>query len=485
MTLQETTTFDVLIIGAGPVGLLLACELRLWGVRVLVAEQLARPTGLSKALSIQGRGVELLALRGLLPRFQALAMEAPQRGRFARIPLAAPMRFLAIHQAETEALLRERAAEVGVEVRRGLVLDTLRQDDEGVTAIFGGPGGEVSLRARYLVGCDGGRSRVRERAQIAFPGEPPTSLLRLGDVKLAEGIGPGVLVLRGGAGSILSLGDGWFRATTREPYAADIDREAPMTVAELEESVERVHGSRIRMTEARWLSRFTDSSRQAEQYRSGRVFLAGDAAHVHMPAGGPGLSTGFNDAANLGWKLAGAVQGWASPTLLDSYHAERHPAGARVLLHTRAQTALMAPSAHTEALRQVMAELCRIPGVEQHLVAMLQGSDVVYDLGQEPGDPLVGRWAPDLEEIDLRAGRGLLVGAAGGDWARQAAGWADRVAAIEIAPGRMAPDALLVRPDGHVAWASTAGPGDLPTALRRWFGEPGNQNCLTLAEVRR
>jgi 2-polyprenyl-6-methoxyphenol hydroxylase-like FAD-dependent oxidoreductase len=472
----EDLDAEVLIVGAGPVGLMLACELRLWGVRVLVAEQLERPTGLSKALSVQGRGVDLLALRGLLPRFQKLAMDAPQRGRFARIQLSAPMRFLFIHQARTEALLLERALELGVEVRRGIAFQTLTQDEEGVTARFDGAGGEVSLRALYLAGCDGGRSRVRQRADIAFPGEPPTSLLRLGDVKVAaESVGNGVLVLQGGAGSILSLGDGWFRANTREPYPAGFDREAPMTLAELEDSVERVHGVRIRMTEPRWLSRFTDSSRQAERYRKGRVFLAGDAAHVHMPAGGPGLSTGFNDAANLGWKLAGAVQGWASAAVLDSYHAERHPAGARVLLHTRAQTALMAPSAHTEALRQVMTELCRIPGVEPHLVEMLQGSDVVYDVGQEEGDPLVGRWAPALDEIDLSSGRGLLAGAAGGAWAAEAAGWSDRVETVEVDPARLASEAVLVRPDGHVAWTSDAGPGELSTALRRWFGEPGGE----------
>jgi hypothetical protein len=200
-----------------------------------------------------------------------------------------------------------------------------------------------------------------------------------------------------------------------------------------------------------------------------------------MPAGGPGLSTGFNDAANLGWKLAAAVQGWASSGLLDSYHAERHPAGARVLLHTRAQTALMAPSAHTAALRQVMAELFLVPGVEHHLAEMVQGSDIVYDLGQQPGDPLVGRWAPvstgaplgvpSLDGIDLSKGRGLLVGTAGSDGARLAAGYADRVETAEVERGSMTPDAILVRPDGHVAWTSAAGPGDLPTALRRWFGE--------------
>jgi hypothetical protein len=292
-------------------------------------------------------------------------------------------------------------------------------------------------------------------------------------VKVEAGsVGPGVLFLRGGTGSVLSLGDGWFRATTREPYPADFDRDAPMTIAELEESVERVHGARIRMTEPRWLSRFADSSRQAERYRSGRVFLAGDAAHIHMPAGGPGLSTGFNDAANLGWKLAGAVHDWASSAVIDSYHAERHPAGARVLLHTRAQTALMTPSAHTAALREVIAELFHIPGVEQHLVKMLQGSDVVYDVGQDRGDPLLGRWAPALDEIDLSSGRGLLVERARGHWGMQAAGRSDRVETVEVGPDRMAPDALLVRPDGHVAWTSAAGPGNLPTALWRWFGAP-------------
>jgi 2-polyprenyl-6-methoxyphenol hydroxylase-like FAD-dependent oxidoreductase len=253
-----------------------------------------------------------------------------------------------------------------------------------------------------VVGCDGGHSSVRELAGIEFPGTPPARLLRLGDVKIAGG-GENPLVWQGGRPPFPPLGDGYFRVITSEPYPAGFDRETPMTLTELHESVRRTTGKDVPMTEARWLSRFTDASRQADQYRKGRVLLAGDAAHIQLPAGGPGLSTGLSDAANLGWKLAAQVRGWASAGLLDSYHSERHPAGARVLMHTRAQGVLQSAGEHSSALRTLLSELMQDDRTLRRIVDLVHGKDVRYAMDDDSDtDPVTGGWAPELTLVTER-----------------------------------------------------------------------------------
>jgi 2-polyprenyl-6-methoxyphenol hydroxylase-like FAD-dependent oxidoreductase len=470
---------DVLIVGAGPVGLMLASELALQGARPLVVERLAAPTGLSKALGVQGRGVELLEARGLLPRFPQ-DRPAGLGLHFSGIPLDVtrlPKRrpsFLFVPQARTEAILEARARELGVEIRRGHELAALDESADGVRARLTTTAGEVTLTARFVVGCDGGRSTVRKLLGIDFPGSEPTMLWRMADVRLpGAAIGPGGIILPGGAPAPLGVGvpleDGYFRITSREPFAAGFERETPMTLDEFSASVERSHGIRLAMTEPRWLTRFTDSSRQAVSYRKGSVFLAGDACHTHLPAGGPGISTGINDAANLAWKLGAALQGWAPPSLLDTYHAERHAAGARVLLHTRAQAALMTPTANVQAMRMLLAELMQLPSALTHVADLVQGIDVRYAAGAHPA---VGRWTP--VPVEQQRARPLLLDGSrehvASGWARP---WRDRIEMRAFAHETLA--ALLIRPDGYVAWAAdreALDRSDFEAAARAWFGEP-------------
>lgn len=484
---------DVVIVGAGPTGLMLACELRLAGCRPLVIERLPAPTGLSKALTISGRAIDLLAHRGLLARFRAA--ESPHTGSMARlfhfggIPInledlagEAP-KFVFVLQATTERLLAERASELGVEVRRGYEVTGLAQTEDGVHLTVHTTTGVQSLDARFVVGCDGAQSVVRELAGIAFTGTPPTRLLRLGDVKLAADVGDHG-GWRDGRAPFVPLGDGYVRVIATEPYPADFDRSTAMTLEELTESVRRSTGKDVRFSEARWLSRFTDASRQADRYRAGRVFVAGDAAHVQLPAGGPGLSTGLNDAVNLGWKLAAELHHRAPPGLLDSYHAERHPAAARVLMHTRAQGLILTAGEHSRAMREVFTELMADEPVRRRLVDMLQGYDVHYAMGSESDPhPLVGRFVPDLSLVDGRGelhvadlmhdARGLLLDL-GDDPAlrEQARGWSERVDVVTATcPSGGSANALLIRPDGYVAWAG-ASPLGLERTLQRWFGTP-------------
>lgn len=482
---------DVVIVGAGPVGLTLAIELRLHGVRALVLERLSEPTGLSKALGVIGRSVDTLDLRGLLGRFHARgAVMSPSLLHFSMIPLDAAkadglgLRGVFIQQAVTEEVLTDIAAERGVEIWRGHEVVALDQDDEGVTLQVSGPDGDRRLRAGYVAGCDGGGSVVRKQAGIGFPGIPPTFLLRLGDVTLADGLTPqDIPSLRV---PFVPLGGGYYRVVVTEPYPDDLDRDSPMELDELRASIRRVNGADVPISGARWLSRFTDSSRLADSYRAGRVLLAGDAAHIHLPAGGPGLNTGLLDAFNLGWKLAAQVQGWASPGLLDSYSAERRAEAERVLLHTRAQGALLgfANNERVAALREVLRQLLEFEEPVRHLVSLMYALDTRYDTGCQ--HPLAGRWRPDLGPSAGAAkaaelGRGLLIDLTGdGLAARQAHAWRDRVDCMTAADGPLlaaAPPAaaLLIRPDGYVAWA--AGPDDrdadgLRSALTTWFGAP-------------
>ena len=484
---------DVVIAGAGPTGLMLACELQLAGVRPVVLERLTEPIGLSKALALVGRSVDTLDYRGLLERFHARAAVAiPNAAHFALIPLDLGnlgdlgLRGVFIQQAATEEILRGYAHELGVQIRTGCELTALHQDTDGVNVEINGPQGHGQLRARFVVGCDGGASTVRKQAGIDFPGLPPTVLLRLGDVTLEGDVTPDQIP--DAQVPLIPLGSGFYRVITTEPYQAGLDRDAPMTLDELRASIRRVNGRDLPISGTRWVSRFTDSSRQAARYRAGRILLAGDAAHIHLPAGGPGLNTGLQDAVNLGWKLAAEVRGWAPPGLLDTYHTDRHAEGERVLLHTRAQGALIGSlgDGRVAALREVLRQLLQYEQPQRHLVSLMYALDTRYDAGTANPHPLAGRWAPNLALTTpagassvaelLRPARGVLLDLTeNSSLAGNGHGWKDRVDIIAAHCTAPPAAALLIRPDGYVAWAASPGDPDndgLRHALTTWFGAP-------------
>jgi 2-polyprenyl-6-methoxyphenol hydroxylase-like FAD-dependent oxidoreductase len=499
------TDTDVLIAGAGPTGLMLACELRLAGVDVVVAERLPQPSGESRAGGIHSRTLEVLDQRGILDRFLAEGELQPV-GHFSGLYIEfdeSESRHpypLMILQSAVERLLEERAAELGVRVRRSSEVMGIRQDGSGVTVELGtAQATPATLRARYLVGCDGGRSTVRKLAGIGFPGTEATMTALIGDVELPGLPEDYVWVRRTPVGdySAIAFEPGWHRVITSE-YDRVADRDEPVTLEQLRQSLIRVAGSDFGMRNPRWISRFNDAARQAAQYRKGRVLLAGDAAHIHFPAGGQGLNMGVQDAVNLGWKLGSVVRGRAPESLLDSYHAERHPVAERVLHNTRAQSALVRPGPQTDALRDVFGSLMVFDDVNRYLRHLLTALDLRYPVD---GDhPLVGRRVPDagLKASDgttrvyglLHAARPVLLDLrGGGETASAAGGWADRVDLVEArseddhwhvpAVGEIpAPAALLVRPDGHVAWAVTdrtaPGTSALRAALTTWFG-PASQ----------
>jgi 2-polyprenyl-6-methoxyphenol hydroxylase-like FAD-dependent oxidoreductase len=468
---------DVIVVGAGPVGLWLASELRLAGVAVEVLEKLPAATGLSKALGITGRGEDYLAMRGLLERFRKRAPPPPPANllHFALISLDLKRTSLApkgifVPQAITEEILGERAGELGVTVRRGVTVSALKEDAAGVSVEVSEGATSATHRARYVVGCDGSRSVVRAAAGIRFEGTEPTSVMRLGDVKLADGVAvPRMLI---------PLGDGWFRLITKEPLADDFDPAAPMTLAELRESAARVHRLDVPLREARWLSRFTDASRQADAYRRGRLLIAGDAAHIHLPAGGPGLLTGFGDALNLGWKLGAVVRGQAPEDILDTYDAERRPVGARVLEHTRAQGRLTSPDSGSVALRSLVTELTRLPAVVEHFARMLWQTDTRYVAEHDATHPLVGFFVPETARVVTKDGaKSILALLQAGRWlaletAPTFGARLERLGALHVTAaaleGMPPVSALLVRPDGHVAWAGERADAALDATIDAW-----------------
>ncbi|MER7131129.1 FAD-dependent monooxygenase [Streptosporangium saharense] len=481
---------DVVIAGGGPTGLMLACELRLAGVEVVVLDRLAERGRESRAGGIHARTMEILDQRGILGGFldegRPLAV-----GHFSALPLdfgGFETRYpflLMVLQTAVERLLEERAVRLGVRVRWSSGVTGLRQDDDGVEIETEGGG---RLRAAYLVGCDGGRSTVRKLAGIGFPGTPATMTALLGDVSLADPPPGRIFQERRehGSFSVLPFGEDWYRVMTDE-YDHVADRDAPVTFETLRETFVRIAGTDYGMHSPRWVSRYGDAARQAERYRVGRVLLAGDAAHIHFPAGGQGLNMGVQDAFNLGWKLALVVNGTAPEELLDSYHAERHPVAEAVLHNTRAQTVLGRPGAQMNALRETFSRLIEVDEVNRLLGGMITALDIRYPLGD--GHPLLGRRVPDLDLLTpcgparlyglLHAARPLLLDLGAGETVE---GWADRVDLVEAScadrvwtlpvVGEVpAPEALLVRPDGHVAWV--AGSGSPETALTTWCGPAG------------
>jgi 3-(3-hydroxy-phenyl)propionate hydroxylase len=478
----------VVVAGGGPTGLMLAGELALAGIDVVVVERrVSQDVDGSRAGGLHSRTIEVLDQRGLADRFLAEGQAMQVQG-FAGIPLDIsdfPTRHnygLALWQSHIERLLAGWVAELGVPVLRGHEVVGFTQDAAGVDVEVSG---EKSLRAEYLVGCDGGRSLVRKAAGIDFPGSDPTTSWMIAEVEMDQEPEIGMRREGGGIGPVNPVqGGGPYRVVLKEE--PDDDAGEP-SLQDLRAALVGAYGTDYGAHSPTWISRFTDTTRQAASYRQGRVLLAGDAAHVHPPQGGQGLNTGVQDAVNLGWKLAQVVEQTSPESLLDTYHVERHPVGARVLHNTMAQVALSSPGDRHQALRDTMTELLSMDEPRRRVAAMLSGLDIRYDLGE--GHPLLGRRMPDL---DVRTAVGptrvftllnearpvlLNLGEPGG---LDISPWAGRVRLVDgehdgawelpVIGEVAAPEAVLIRPDGHVAWAGDPTDPELRRALATWFG---------------
>ncbi len=515
---------DVVIVGAGPNGLLMAGELALAGVDAVVVDRLAEPSSRPRANGLVGRVVEALDRRGVYELFsgQAGPPRPAPRFMFGALPLDLTplpdhtLYLLPIPQRRMEELLAARAVELGVRIRRGHEVTAVHQSPDAVRVDVLGPAAPYQLDARYVVAADGGTSMVRKGLGIDFPGITDTGFVsRMGHVGIGApvaGSGTGELDVPGvgrlSPASFLRTGTGLFAYGMFEPgrYRVSafewgeegVQDSDEIPLEELSAAVRRVLGTEIPLTPppggrpGDLRRRVGVNSRQADRYRAGRVFLVGDAAHVHSAVGGPGLNLGMQDVLNLGWKLAAAVHGTAPAGLLDTYEIERWPAGERVIMHSRAQSALLSPGANTTALRELLGELLRDTGTVRHIADLMSGADVHYPARQEgPVHPLTGRWAPDLPlRVDgratrvaelLRTARPVLLDLAGrADLRGAARGWTDRVDVVSGTTPDAPAAALLVRPDGYVAWAGDSGdPDGLRHSLRTWFGDP----ALPAAEV--
>ncbi len=482
------TKHAVVIAGGGPTGLMLAGELALAGVDVAVVERRAsQDLDGSRAGGLLSRTIEVLDQRGIAERFVSEGQVHPAHG-FALIPLDLgdlPTRHnytLALWQSHFERILAGWVRELGVPILRSREVVGFAQDDTGVDVELAG---DTPLRAEYLVGCDGGRSVIRKAAGIGFSGLDASTSWMIAEVEMDEEPEFGFRRDRAGTHAM-------GRREPGEPIRVvlterNLEHTGEPSLDELREALVAVYGTDYGLRRANWISRFTDMTRQAVTYRQGRVLLAGDAAHTHPPQGGQGLGTGVQDAVNLGWKLAQVVHETSPESLLDTYHAERHPVGARVLRNTEAMVALGRNDERHQALRDIMTDLLSMDEPRRRIAANLCGLDIHYDLGE--GHPLLGRRMPDLDldTVDgpmrvftlLHDARPVLLnlGEPGGF---DIAPWADRVRSVDARHDGVwelpvlgevaAPPAVLIRPDGHVAWAGGLTDPELPRALATWFG---------------
>ncbi|HEY7032186.1 MAG TPA: FAD-dependent monooxygenase [Thermomicrobiales bacterium] len=483
------TEHAVVVAGGGPTGLMLAGELALAGVDVAIVERRAGQDLVGvRAGGLHARTIEVLDQRGIADRFLSQGKVAQIAG-FAWIRLDIsdfPTRHnygLALWQGHIERILAGWVGELAVPIHRGREVTGFAQDDTGVDVALSD--GE-SLRAEYLVGCDGGRSLIRKAAGIAFPGWDPTTSHLIAEVELAEEPEWGLRRDDKGIHSFARLEDGPVRVMVTEQR---LGRTGEPTLRDLSEALVAYYGTDYGVHSPTSISRFTDMTRQAAAYRDRRVLLAGDAAHVHYPVGGQGLQIGVQDAVNLGWKLAQVVKGVAPDGLLDTYHAERHPVAARVLRNTMAQVALLRTDDRTSALRDAVSELLGMDEPRKRVAAMMSGLDIRYDLGE--GHPLLGRRVPDLDLVTangprrvfalLHDARPVLLNL-GEPGDSDIAPWARRVVAIDATHagdwelpvlGQVAaPAAVLIRPDGYVAWVGDGTATGLRDALTTWFGSP-------------
>ncbi|MFD2010997.1 FAD-dependent monooxygenase [Streptomyces narbonensis] len=485
----------VIVVGAGPAGMMLAGELRLAGVDVVVLERLAQRTGESRGLGFTARTMEVFDQRGILPRFGEV--ETSNQGHFGGLPIdfgvleGALQAAKTVPQSVTETHLEQWAGSLGADIRRSHEVLSLTDDGDGVTVEVRGPEGEHTLRAAYLVGCDGGRSLVRKAAGFDFPGTPATMEMYLADIKGID-LAPRMIgeTLPGGMVMVGPLPGGITRIIVCERGTPPRRRETPPSFDEVADAWKRLTGDDISHAEPVWVSAFGNATRQVTEYRRGRVILAGDSAHIHLPAGGQGMNTSIQDAVNLGWKLAAVVNGTASQDLLDTYHSERHAVGKRLLMNTQAQGLLFLSGPEVQPLRDVLGELIKYEEVAKHLAAMVSGLEITYDVGTG-SHPLLGKRMPHLElqtasgrttsstEL-LHSARGVLLDLTDNPRLRARAGaWSDRLDIVTATPGAGSAaaelegtTAVLIRPDGYVAWAAPGSHHDLPMAVERWFGKP-------------
>jgi 2-polyprenyl-6-methoxyphenol hydroxylase-like FAD-dependent oxidoreductase len=468
-------TPDVVVVGAGPTGLMLACELALGGAGVKLLDERTDMPNITRAFAVHARTLELLDARGLadglLSRGVPVYEVAPPGGTTLNL-CELPTRYgmvLIVPQSGTEKVLAARANELGIEIVHGAEVVGLTQDDDGVSLECAG--GDT-VRAAYVIGCDGAHSTVRSQLGIDFVGKQYETHILLADVQLIRAPSETLTGITNEKGVVLVIpfGDGWFRAIVWDRLREQAPLREPVTSEEIRDSFERIAGHDFGMTEMRWSSRFLSERRQARHYRKGRAFLAGDAAHVHSPLGGQGMNTGIGDAMNLGWKLAAAVRGSAPPWLLDSYEAERHPVGAEVLQLTDAFNQLVL--SHSKAGRllrtAVVGTATRLPRGRRLIGERLSGIGIAYP-HQRGDDWMVGRRMPDIVcdgkrvyEL-LRDGKFVLVTAAPVELDRP-----DIVHAVDAHPEL--PDGVLIRPDSYVAWASERLPdaAEVAAAVDHW-----------------